>query len=58
MRLAPGLHRIGSDLVSSYLVVDDTGVTIIDAGLPGHWPELRAELASVGCRSATCAVSY
>src|SRR5690606_31082436 len=48
MKLAPSLHRIGSDLVNSYLVEDATGVTVIDAGLPGHWPELQAELAAMG----------
>ena len=48
MKLAPSLHRIGSDLVNSYLVDDSSGVTIIDAGLPGHWPELTAELAAMG----------
>ncbi len=48
MRLAPGLHRIGNDLVACYLVVDDTGVTLIDAGLAGHWKEFLAELESLG----------
>ena len=48
MRLAPGLHRIGNDLVACYLVVDDTGVTLIDAGLAGHWSEFLAELESLG----------
>jgi glyoxylase-like metal-dependent hydrolase (beta-lactamase superfamily II) len=44
MRLAPGLHRIGSDFVNCYLVEDQAGITIVDAGLPGHWRELEAEL--------------
>ncbi len=48
MRLAPSLHRIGSDLVNVYLVEDPSGVTIIDAGLPGHWEELEPELTSMG----------
>lgn len=48
MRLAPGLHRIGDDVVAAYLVVADDGVTVVDAGLPGHWRELLAELASLG----------
>ena len=48
MKLAPHLHRVGSDLVNSYLVEDGGGVTIIDAGLPGHWKELPAELAAMG----------
>ena len=48
MRLAPGLHRIGSDFVNCYLVADAAGVTVIDAGLPGHWLELEAELTQLG----------
>jgi glyoxylase-like metal-dependent hydrolase (beta-lactamase superfamily II) len=48
MRLAPGLHQIGSDVVNIYLVVDAAGVTIIDAGLPGHWRELDHELTQLG----------
>ncbi|HEX6324951.1 MAG TPA: MBL fold metallo-hydrolase [Jiangellaceae bacterium] len=48
MKLAPSLHRVGSDLVNCYLVEGDGGVTVIDAGLPGHWKELQAELASMG----------
>lgn len=48
MKLAPSLHRIGSDLVNVYLVEDASGVTIVDAGLPGHWHELEPELALMG----------
>jgi glyoxylase-like metal-dependent hydrolase (beta-lactamase superfamily II) len=48
MKLAPSLHRIGSDLVNSYLVADEGGITIVDAGLPGHWRELKAELGLMG----------
>lgn len=48
MRLAPGLHRIGSDVVNIYLVVDAAGITIVDAGLPGHWRELDHELTQLG----------
>lgn len=46
--MAPSLHRVGSDLVNIYLVEDDTGVTVIDAGLSGHWDELLSELAVMG----------
>jgi glyoxylase-like metal-dependent hydrolase (beta-lactamase superfamily II) len=42
------LHRIGSDVVNIYLVVDGAGVTIVDAGLPGHWRELDHELTQLG----------
>jgi glyoxylase-like metal-dependent hydrolase (beta-lactamase superfamily II) len=48
MKLAPGLHRIGSDVVNVYLVEDAAGVTIVDAGLPGHWRELEQELTRLG----------
>jgi glyoxylase-like metal-dependent hydrolase (beta-lactamase superfamily II) len=48
MEIAKGLHRMGSDIVNSYLVVDGGGVTIIDAGLPRYWKLLDAELASMG----------
>jgi glyoxylase-like metal-dependent hydrolase (beta-lactamase superfamily II) len=48
MRLGPGLHRIGSDVVNSYFVEEAAGITIIDAGLPGHWRELEQELTQLG----------
>jgi glyoxylase-like metal-dependent hydrolase (beta-lactamase superfamily II) len=48
MKLAPHLHRIGSDMVNAYLVEDESGVTVIDAGLPGHWQELKDELDVLG----------
>lgn len=48
MELAPGLHRIGNDLVAAHLVIAGDGVTIIDAGLSGHYQELRAELRATG----------
>jgi glyoxylase-like metal-dependent hydrolase (beta-lactamase superfamily II) len=48
MKLGPHLHRIGNDIVAVYLVETDEGVTVIDAGLTGHWRELTAELTSMG----------
>jgi glyoxylase-like metal-dependent hydrolase (beta-lactamase superfamily II) len=48
MQLAPGLHRIGDDIVAAYLVVAPEGVTIVDAGMAGHHRDLLAELASIG----------
>lgn len=47
MRLAPHLRRIGNDIVAAYLVDTDKGVTVIDAGMTGHWRELRAELSEM-----------
>jgi glyoxylase-like metal-dependent hydrolase (beta-lactamase superfamily II) len=48
MELAPRLHRIGNDIVAAYLVETPEGITLIDAGLPGHWRDLQAELAGMG----------
>jgi glyoxylase-like metal-dependent hydrolase (beta-lactamase superfamily II) len=48
MELTPSLHRIGNDIVAAYLVVTPEGVTVIDAGLAGHWRDLLAELAALG----------
>ena len=48
MRLAPNLHRIGNDIVAAHVIVTPEGITVIDAGLPGHWKDLVAELADLG----------
>jgi glyoxylase-like metal-dependent hydrolase (beta-lactamase superfamily II) len=48
MEIARGVRRIGSDMVNSYLVIEGDDVTIIDAGLPGYWRLLEAELAAIG----------
>lgn len=48
VKLAPSLHRVGSDLINVYLVEDASGVTVVDAGLSGHWEELRSELEAMG----------
>jgi len=48
MKLASHLHRIGNDIVAVYLVDTADGVTVIDAGLPGLWRELLAELSLMG----------
>ena len=48
MKLAPHLHRLGNDVVACYLIDTDEGITLIDAGLPGHWRDLQSELRSLG----------
>ncbi len=48
MKLAPGLHRIGNDIVAAYLVVTNDGLTLVDAGVSGQWSDLLAELATIG----------
>ena len=48
MQIAPSLHRIGNGSINAYLVEDGGDVTIVDAGLPGFWGDLPAELAAMG----------
>lgn len=48
MKIGPHLHRIGNDIVAVYLIDTADGVTVIDAGLPGHWRDLKRELAAMG----------
>jgi glyoxylase-like metal-dependent hydrolase (beta-lactamase superfamily II) len=48
MQLAPSLYRVGSDLVNLYLFGDDAGLTLVDAGMPGSYRDLQAELARLG----------
>ena len=47
MRLAANLYRVGNDIVAAYLVDTPDGITVIDAGLPGHWRELQRTLAEL-----------
>jgi glyoxylase-like metal-dependent hydrolase (beta-lactamase superfamily II) len=48
MEIAPSLRRLGNGHVNAYLVEDGGEVTIVDAGLPGFWGDLPAELGAMG----------
>lgn len=48
MKINRTVHRIGNELVAAYLVVTPQGVTLIDAGLSGHWRDLISELKGLG----------
>jgi glyoxylase-like metal-dependent hydrolase (beta-lactamase superfamily II) len=48
MKLDDSLHRVGSDLVNTYLIEDERGLTVIDTGIPGQWQDLTAELGAMG----------
>ncbi len=48
MEIAPGIRRLGEGLVNVYLLEEAGAVTIIDAGAPGYWKDLHAELAAMG----------
>ena len=47
MEIAPGIRRLGEGLVNAYLLEEAGQVTIIDAGAPGYWKDLPAELAAM-----------
>ncbi|MFJ7750298.1 MBL fold metallo-hydrolase [Arthrobacter sp. NPDC097144] len=46
--VAEGIHRIEHAYVNTYLVEDEGGLAIIDAGLPGMWPELQRAVRDLG----------
>jgi glyoxylase-like metal-dependent hydrolase (beta-lactamase superfamily II) len=46
--VAPGIHRLGNDLVNFYLVEGDDGLTLVDAGLPGFLGQLESLLGDGG----------
>jgi glyoxylase-like metal-dependent hydrolase (beta-lactamase superfamily II) len=48
VEIAPGIRRLGPGLVNVYLLDDAGAVTIVDAGAPGYWRALPAELAAMG----------
>jgi glyoxylase-like metal-dependent hydrolase (beta-lactamase superfamily II) len=48
--VAPGVHLIEHAHVNCYLLEDETGLTLVDAGLPGVWNELGFAIRSLGRR--------
>lgn len=48
MEVAPRIHRVGAELISSYLVEDGGEVVIVDAGAPADWAKLPGVLTSMG----------
>lgn len=48
MEIAPGVRRLGTGLANVYLFEESGAVTIVDAGVPGYWRALPAELAAMG----------
>jgi glyoxylase-like metal-dependent hydrolase (beta-lactamase superfamily II) len=45
---APGVTRLGDPDVNFYLLEDPDGLVLVDAGLPGHLPQLRWHLERAG----------
>ena len=50
MRLAPGLHRVGNDIIAAYLIEAPDGLTLVDAGIAGQYRDLENELKSMDRR--------
>jgi glyoxylase-like metal-dependent hydrolase (beta-lactamase superfamily II) len=48
MKITDGVHRLGPGLVNVYLLEDAGAITIVDAGMPGDWSDLLAELRVMG----------
>ena len=49
MQISPSIHRIGSNsMINAYLVAEGGEVTIIDAGMSGHYTGIVAELSAMG----------
>jgi glyoxylase-like metal-dependent hydrolase (beta-lactamase superfamily II) len=48
--VASGIHRIEDSHTNWYLLEDEEGVTIVDAGVPTSWGSLLAALETIGRR--------
>jgi glyoxylase-like metal-dependent hydrolase (beta-lactamase superfamily II) len=46
--VAPGIHRVEDAYTNWYLVEDEGGVTIVDAGVPTSWGSLQEALGAIG----------
>jgi glyoxylase-like metal-dependent hydrolase (beta-lactamase superfamily II) len=46
--VAPGVMRLGDELVNFYLLEDGSALTLVDAGLPAHRQRLEAVLRHAG----------
>jgi glyoxylase-like metal-dependent hydrolase (beta-lactamase superfamily II) len=47
-QVADGIHRLGDHYVNWYVLEDGGRLTVIDAGLPGHWEQLSPLLTTIG----------
>jgi glyoxylase-like metal-dependent hydrolase (beta-lactamase superfamily II) len=51
-KLAEGVHRL-EDVYTNWYLLDEGGrLTVLDAGLPAHWPQFVSALARLGCSPA------
>jgi len=48
MEVAEGVHRLGSGYVNWFLIQEGQRLTVVDAGMPGQWPQLVAAVGRLG----------
>jgi len=48
MEVATGVRKLGSRYTNFYLIEEQGKLTLLDAGLPGYWKQLVAELEHMG----------
>jgi glyoxylase-like metal-dependent hydrolase (beta-lactamase superfamily II) len=46
--VVPGVHRVEDAYTNWYLVEDEMGITIVDAGVPSSWGSLKDALGQIG----------
>jgi glyoxylase-like metal-dependent hydrolase (beta-lactamase superfamily II) len=46
--VADGVHLVSAAYVNCYLVEDETGITLVDTGLPAMWGEIEDALSAIG----------
>ena len=46
--VADGVFRVRSKRVNCYLIRDGSALTLVDTGLPGHWPAIKTACATLG----------
>ena len=48
MEVADGIHRFGTRMVNWYLIERGDGLTLVDAGMRGYWPQLEQAVGAIG----------
>jgi glyoxylase-like metal-dependent hydrolase (beta-lactamase superfamily II) len=46
--VADGVHRIDAAFVNCYVIEDESGITLVDTGLPAMWRQLEEGIAELG----------
>ena len=46
--VADGVFRVRSKRVNCYLIRDGSALTLVDTGLPGHWPAIKTACGTLG----------